>query len=304
MKCLALLVMWTGCVPPGQPPYGYNAQPPPPAGQAGGTGGCLDVTRCYGTCRGLAPECTNACDATGTPAASAANLELFRCINANQCADEACITSQCAAPLQTCTATPGVQLAQSGPPGAPQPQPPVQQPPPAPPPGELQTAPNLPAIADAEFVFHGQNGLDYVPELRVVAKGVPVSLDGLWSDTKHNFTIELHADTYVVTFAQSSAYFQAGTTTTERGTWSLADTTFTMTPSETHLAATSKLHGTSQTSPNDPPRTWTLVGATLAFEKFGDATHATYRVDGLVLSGTSPSWDAVGAFAHTVRRTR
>jgi len=77
-----------------------------------------------------------------------------------------------------------------------------------------------------------------------------------------------------------------------------------VTPSSAHLSATSKLHQEGEDSKTDPPRAWTLIGARLQFQKFGDASHATYQVDGLVISGTAPSWDSVGAFSHTMRRAR
>jgi len=260
----------------------------------GGVSGCVDLMTCYGKCPGLTQDCTGRCDATGTPAAQGANTDVFRCIAQYQCQDENCITTNCTAQLQTCANTPGTNVAMA-PPSPPSEQQPSQ---PAQPQGT-----SLPPVSDAEFVFTG-NGLDYVPELIVAQQGVPVLLDGLWADTKHSFSLELRGNTYTITFAGSSAYFQSGARITETGTWSLAGTNMTVTPSSAHLSATSKLHQEGEDSKTDPPRAWTLIGARLQFQKFGDASHATYQVDGLVISGTAPSWDSVGAFSHTMRRAR
>ena len=276
---------------PGAGPMGPGPMgPAPQQAQVGGSWSCVDLMTCYGKCPGLNPDCTSACDPNGTPAAQAANGEVFRCIAQSGCQDEPCISSTCAAQLQACVNTPGGTVATAPPPEDPDPGP-----------GPASAPPASAAVPDSDFILHTDNG-DFVPELVVVAQGVPVALEGTWQDSRRNFVLELHGGSYTASDQGSGPSGSAHTT--ETGTWSLSGTTLTVTPTAAHLNTLDRIHETSQATAPDAPRTWTLVGATLQYVKFGDPNRTVHRVDGLLLGGTAPSWDPVGQFAHTLRRAR
>ncbi len=63
---------------------------------------CPELEKCYRACPAQG-ECTDKCDALGTPAARAANTALMECYAASKCADRPCMKAACTLQLQACT---------------------------------------------------------------------------------------------------------------------------------------------------------------------------------------------------------
>src|SRR5256885_5619405 len=61
-------------------------------------------------------------------------------------------------------------------------------------PAPASSAPATPVAAPDTFLFKGANGLSYVPELTVVARGVAVQVAGIWRDDRHDFVLTLSPD--------------------------------------------------------------------------------------------------------------
>src|SRR5207253_1621916 len=130
-------VVWgvfVGCMVPPQsgsqptsPPPGYGAPPNAPPGYAAapssaGQASCQQDLQCYGA-RNAEP-CLAACDAQGTPDASAGSRAVLQCAIRNNCSDSDCVSRACGAEMARCnTVQPTIASQQPGPP-------PAQSPPP------------------------------------------------------------------------------------------------------------------------------------------------------------------------------
>ena len=247
------------------------------AKSSGGTAGCVDVLACYRACPQLTADCTARCDALGTAEARAANLALIQCFGANNCQDESCMTTNCAAQFQACVGAAAAPAAVAAP----------------------AASPN--AVSDRDYEFIGEDGLTYDPELTIVARGLPLGLAGVWREAKRNITLELGDGTYSLR-VDEAALGTGGVSHVETGDWKLDGTSLVVTPTAIKLSSTNSIHQESEAVTPDAPRMWSLEGVTVEWTTMG-AVHEVRRADGLVLSGPTPSWTA-GPWSWTLRRAK
>ena len=250
-----------------------------------GTAGCVDVLACYRACPQLAADCTARCDALGTAEARAANLALIRCFGANNCQDESCMTTNCAAQFQACVGAVAAPAASA--PAAP-------------------TAPanaGSPAgVSDNDFQFVGEDGLTYVPELTIVAHGVPLGLAGVWRESKRNVTFEIAGGGTYTLRLDEAVPGTGAVTHTETGEWRIDGSSLVVTPKQVGLTGLDVIHQEHDEVTPDVPRTWSIEGVTLEWTTMG-TVHEVRHADGLVLSGPTPSWTS-GPWNWTLRRAK
>ena len=276
------------------------AAPGTQAMAAGGSSGCVDLMSCYGKCDNLAVDCTSRCDTWGTPDARAANAAVFQCIAQFQCRDEPCVTANCGPQLATCVNTPGANLAVApGGPGA-------QEPPPPPPPGPAAVATT--AAPDEVFEYRTANGT-FVPEVRIVAHGLPVQLQGVWREGRHDVTLELTGATYLLKYAET-AHGTGGVAHAETGDWQMEGPLLVLIPRTVGMETTNVtggmggFHQEGQAIAPDPARRWNLEGTTLEWVSFGP-DKAVHHTEGLVIQGPAPSWAGQPTtWTWTLRRAR
>ena len=209
-----------------------SAKPALTAAPAVATASCSELTDCYSHCEARPSDCTTTCDAKGSPAARSANAAVWACVAEHACADETCLRDQCLAQLQACAsvvagaAAPAAAAEAASPPAAGEPTAPV-------------------AVSDDDFHL-AKNGLTFVPELRIIARGLALGLEGTRRDERHNFTFDLHATTYTIRSEGAGAAGAAAMT--ETGDWRLDGATIVVTPTGVSIDSVSSYDSHRETS--------------------------------------------------------